>query len=139
MAKESTSAMIECLLVEAVLDGSALRVRTYDPPPPARGRGERRNIWIQGPYVALVARCGDLYVFRIESDPNDAWVIKGARLEDPNGVELQVNALRPRVGKKRDYNVIVAEAPPGVSLSRLTLHLTGANGRVAKLDEVALP
>lgn len=92
------------------------------------------------PFVASVAHCGQRYIFQVKSSTRDAWIIKGARLEGPNGEVLRVIALTFDALQDRwSVNVIVADAPLGVKVSKLKLHLTGQDGRVAQPEARDLP
>jgi hypothetical protein len=130
----------DCSSVETYLGGGDLAVRTYSAPPNSEASGAKG--WKRAPYVASVSHCGQVFVFQVQSRSQEAWVIRQARLEGPNGEVLQVEALLSRelpAGQHRSVNVIVARAPVGAKLSRLRLDLSGEDGRVAQTDAVDLP
>jgi hypothetical protein len=128
----------DCSSVETYLGGGELTVRTYPAPPASEASGAKG--WKRAPYVASVSHCGQVFVFQVRSRSRDAWVIRQARLEGPNGELLQVDALFSREAPdRRSVNVIVARAPVGTRLSRLRLDLTGEDGRVAQAEVGDLP
>jgi len=128
----------DCSSVETYLGGGQLTVRTYPAPPNSEASGAKG--WKRAPYVASVSHCGQLFVFQVKSQSREAWVIRQARLEGPNGELLQVDALRS--GELPDHwsvSVIVARAPAGAKLSNLRLDLSGEDGRVAQAEVRDLP
>ena len=131
----------DCSSVETYLGGGELAVRTYSAPPSSEASGSKG--WKRAPYVASVSHCGQVFVFQVMSRSQEAWVIRQARLEGPNGEVLQVEALLSKVlpvGRRHlTVNVIVARAPAGAKLSRLRLDLSGEDGRVAQTEAVDLP
>jgi len=127
----------DCSIVETFLGGLTPAIRKYQSPLPDSREQMTEE---RPPYVAAVAHCGQLYIFQIKSSAKDAWVVQGARLESPKGELLQVNALRfSALQDDWSVNVIVAEARPRMKVSRLKLHLTGQDGRVAQLEARDLP
>jgi hypothetical protein len=112
-------------------------------PAPSDAEASGAKGWRQAPYVASVSHCGQVFVFQVQSRSQEAWVIRQARLEGPNGEVLQVEALLSKVlpvgQRHRTVNVIVARAPAGAKLSRLRLDLSGEDGRVAQTEAVDLP
>ncbi len=90
-------------------------------------------------YVSAVIHTGRCYILQVRSDPKEPWAITQARLEGQNGEVLKVHSLRFRRGSFNDFNLIVAEVPPGVEVTSLKLDLTGADGRVAQLEARELP
>jgi len=137
MIRESTSTTD--YVISTYLSGGLPAVRTYQEP--AQGAQEAQgNAWEQAPYVKSITRCGQLYIFQVLSESTNAWAIDRVRLEGPKGEALRVIALHSStVGDRRSVNVIVAEAPPGTKLSKLKLHLTGQDGRVAQPEARDLP
>jgi len=136
--RESNSAA-DCSIVEIFLEGGTPVVRNYQVPS-SESKELQGNAWVQPPYIKSVARCGQFYIFQIRSRSKKAWVIDRARLEGSKDELLSITALRFK-GQKGggSINVIVAEAPPGTKFSRLKLHLTGEDGRVAQPEARDLP
>ena len=136
---DRTSPLVaDCSVSEALLSGQAPAVRYYAAPPaPPNGQ---RNEWNQAPFVGSVVRCGQRFFLQVYSQSASSWVIDRARVEGPQGETPKVGKpqFRPQ-GQAWDINLIVAEAPPGVSLSMLTLHMLGEDGRVAQTTVKDLP
>lgn len=128
----------DCSSVETYLGGGQLTVRMYPAPSDSEASGSKG--WKKAPYVASVTHCGQVFVFQVRSQSREAWVIRQARLEGPNGEVLQVEALYPgELPDHRSVNVIVARVPVGVKLARLKLDLSGEDGRVAQAETGDLP
>lgn len=132
----NTNRTAECSAVETLLHDHILAVRTYDVPPPKPGA--QNDSWDQAPYVKSVMHCGDLYIFVVLSRSKNPWVINRARVEGPAGV-LQVVRLGFRALQGWSNNIIMTEAPPDEALPSLELHLSGEDGRVARLEARDLP
>src|SRR4051812_21987197 len=129
---------LDCSSVETYLGGGQLTVRTY--PAPDDSEASATSGWKRAPYVASVSHCGQVFVFQVRSRSREAWVIRQARLEGPDGVVLPVEALFSREQpNQRSVSVIVARAPVGAKLSRLKLDLSGEDGHVAQAEAVDLP
>jgi len=125
-------------VISTYLEGGGPVVRTYQAP--ASGpQEEPENVWERAPYVRSITRCGRFYIFQVWSSSTDAWAIDRARLEGPKGAALQVVAVHSTVRDYLSINVIVAAAPPETKLSKVKLHLTGQDGRVAQPEARDLP
>jgi len=140
--KESTLALAglaDCSVLESLLNNRAPAVRHFAAPP-AQPAKDRYRGWGQAPHVRSVVRCGQRYFLQVHSQSADSWIVDHARVEGPQGETLQV--AKPEFRQQVvawDINVIVAEAPPGMKLSMLKVHMVGKDGRVAQTTVEALP
>jgi hypothetical protein len=140
----------DCGLEDAIFKNKALpvAVRIYGPAEIAAQRSpeysaEQRKAWDDAPKVFKAGRCGQKYMIQIQSRSEEHWVIKEARLEGAGGEVLKVTGIRSRLGLDGwSVNLIVAVRTQRIAEADhqlLRLHLMGEDGRVAILQEVALP
>jgi hypothetical protein len=140
----------DCGLEDAIFKNKALpvAVRIYGPAEIAAQRSpeysaEQRKAWDDAPKVFKAGRCGQKYMIQVQSRSKEQWAIKEARLEGAGGEVLKVTGIRSRLDPGDwNINLIVAVRTHAIAeadYQLLRVYLVGEDGRVAILQEVALP